>query len=892
MKKFLNTFLMISRALIILLAPGIIVVGQNVPSMPMPVDESRSAQTRWLNKKVLRSVVLDDMESTNNWVHLGAGEVSFTRERAIDGKQSARLISTTKPEKPNTKSGRPFGEAVLRRVVNNEDWTQYNRISVWVYPHLPGFNVISLLVKLNNNGSVKVPDQYNREGLNYVLLKPDRWNQVVFEIAHLSRDRVSAIDFVYRMQGNEPGATNVVCFDFDKLELQVVEPDHFEGWDVAKGRIAYSHSGYPAQGQKIAFTSDGSAKRFSVVNESRKVVLTKPVRTVGFGDSAIPASADPQKGSVKFQLMDFSELTKPGIYRIEYGDLKTAWFRIGDGVWLDSIWKTINFFYCERCGYAVHGIHGVCHSDWQAMRGDKTIVINGGWHDAGDLSQGLVNTSESVWSMFALAERLMENENTNNINSALARRVVEEAVWGLKWILKTRFPDGSRVTWATMDYWTDCVIGTADDTFGGVGESPFDIFLACSAEAIASRILRSVDAGLAQQSLSNAVADWRTALKRAQTPNLSVASAGALAGVELYKTTKEKNYLEKAIEFADVIIASQQREYTDWDIPLVGFFYTIPQKQAILHYSHRGHEQAPIVPLAELCKLLPQHTYWMKWYSTVVLHSEYLKRISKFTYPYLMLPASPYSIEESQDPRFKEQLKNGIRLSEKYYLRRFPVWFEFRGNSGTILSQAKAISTAGLLRRDEELIELAQRQLQWHLGMNPFCQSLMYGEGYDYAPQYTAMSGDMVGSLPVGIQTRENFDRPYWQPANCYNYKEVWVHPSGRWLAIMADIFGWQTQITLLKGKLDYEVSAVPTSSESVSITVIARGEGMHNFKIRTINLAVDNPEQTITLVNRIPKKIVWNAKVVSPKEPWVAVVIPDDNFDGRKEVIKRPFLK
>ena len=82
------------------------------------------------------------------------------------------------------------------------------------------------------------------------------------------------------------------------------------------------------------------------------------------------------------------------------------------------------------------------------------------------------------------------------------------------------------------------------------------------------------------------------------------------------------------------------------------------------------------------------------------------------------------------------------------------------------------------LRNRAELFELAQLQLQWVVGRNPFAQSTMYGKGYDYAPQYTAMSGDMVGSLPVGIQTKNYEDVPFWPVTNCWNYKEVWVHPS------------------------------------------------------------------------------------------------------------------
>jgi hypothetical protein len=35
-------------------------------------------------------------------------------------------------------------------------------------------------------------------------------------------------------------------------------------------------------------------------------------------------------------------------------------------------------------------------------------------------------------------------------------------------------------------------------------------------------------------------------------------------------------------------------------------------------------------------------------------------------------------------------------------------------------------------------------------------QSTMWGEGNVYAPQHTAMSGVIVGSLPVGIQSRND----------------------------------------------------------------------------------------------------------------------------------------
>ena len=95
---------------------------------------------------------------------------------------------------------------------------------------------------------------------------------------------------------------------------------------------------------------------------------------------------------------------------------------------------------------------------------------------------------------------------------------------------------------------------------------------------------------------------------------------------------------------------------------------------------------------------------------------------------------------------FRAQVLQGMPMGEGWYLRAFPVWFARRGNYGMLLSQAKALSAAARLRGDSRAIDLAQRQAQWIVGRNPFVQSTMYGEGYDWAQQYSVSSGDFVGS--------------------------------------------------------------------------------------------------------------------------------------------------
>ncbi len=748
----------------------------DIPEMPMPITKENSLVYTWLHKPVHESKLLNDMETLSSWKHLGSGEIEISEERVKSGNHSLKMTSKTFTVHPS-KNGRPPGTCSALFEVDQEDWSASNRLSFWVYPDWPGFRTISMLVKLKNEGTITIPDEYGRLGLNYFLLDNQRWNQIVWEIPHLSRDKVTGVEFVYRMQGNEPGATDTVHFYLDHLELQKVDADHYLGWNVAPGKIAYSHTGYPLASEKLALGGDLKAKEFTLhAVETDAVILRKPIQ-------------NKQTKIGEFQILEFSSIKKTGSYYLKAGDIKTEAFKIGKNIWDKTIWKTINCFYCLRCGMEIPGIHGTCHEDWLAEHDGKKITYNGGWHDAGDLSQGLRNTSEAAYAMFLLAEQLP------NAKHLLKERLLDEAKWGLDWILKNRLGDGFRCRWGTMDFWTDNIIGTVDDMITtSIANDPYDNFHASAAEAIAYRLLKNSNPYMANRSLQYAREDWRYAMKELvganrESPNrLNTIAIGAIASLELFRSTNENFYMEKAIELAEKIMACQQKSKPDWDIPLTGFFYQTPNKKRIQHYAHIGEIQSPIVTLVMLCELLPEHQRSHEWKHSVELYADYLKTISRFTAPYYMFPASIYNVNESNNEKFKEQVKNGIRLSEDHYLRRFPVWYAFRGNYGVLLSQTRALSAAARLLQDCDLWNLVHRQLECVVGLNPFCQSTMYGEGYNFAPQYTATSGDIVGGLPVGIQSSRNNDEPFWPADNCYNFKEIWVHPSSRWLAIMADI--------------------------------------------------------------------------------------------------------
>ncbi len=747
---------------------------QSIPEMPMEMPYENTLEYSWAQKEVMESKKLSDMETIGKWKHANYGSLSLSQEMSYDGQSSLLIASPTKGDEPTTGGkgltpGRPWGTASAIYEIDGEDWSEWNRISFWIYPDLPGFKIVSINMVFHNDGEEKVPGPYDRNGLNFQVLENQKWNQVHWEIAHLGRDKVTGVEIRYRLQGHEPGTSSTVKYYIDEMYLEKVKPDHFEGWEVSPDQIAYNHLGYSTGFEKVALASNLSSKTFTLLDvNSNKTILEKPIET-----------KNTHLGN--FQILDFSDVDSKGIYAIKAGNYQTKPFQINsfDELYRSTVIKTINHFYAQRCGFAVEGIHEVCHRDWMSTHNDKMLQINGGWHDAGDLSQGLVNTAEATYAMLTLSKDLQQSD------PELSDRLLEEAEWGLGWMLKTRFGDGFRSYWATMDFWTDGIIGTVDDVFSEANNNAHGNFISATTEATAALLFETSDPYLAQYSLQSAIEDWEFAFENENGMNIELAGAGLNASLALYDATTDNKYKTAAFSYADYIMNCQERNNLAEDVRFKGFFYKTPEKEEILHYYHRGHEQDAVVGLVKLAQLFPESS--LDWENALQLYSRYYKDITSYTAPYQMLPAGIYDVTKAKSGPDKNQVQNGIKLNDRYYLKRFPVWDSFRGNSGTILSQAKGLAKIAVYFNDQELFEIVNQQLNWHLGLNPFNQSLMYGEGHRYAGQYSVMSGNIVGGLPVGVQTHFDNDEPYWPAENVYNWKEIWVHPSTRWLMLMIE---------------------------------------------------------------------------------------------------------
>ena len=735
---------------------------------PMPMDTTNSIQYKWDNKEVLSSIQLDGMESLENWeLSFGrrenVGTISLSDEKVLEGKSSIKFVCPTKLPEPLGTGGRYWGRQNLTRRFDLEDFSEYNRIAINVYPEFKGFRKLYLTLILHNEGNV--PDRYGKEGWHTVMLKNNKWNKMVMEIPHLPHDKVTGITLSYGLQGNEPDAADTIVYYIDNLVFEKVEADYYEGWGTDQA-ISFSHSGYNSKEKKTAFTSVTGGDNFKIVNlATNETVLEKDIQKEA---SRIGT----------FTVFDFSEVKAPGTYKIVYGNVESKPFPINPDVWLPVIEKLANQFYLQRCGYEFPEIHLKCHQDWYTVYNGDTIIMAGGWHDAGDLSQSYWQTASATAAFFRMAGQYMKQ------NKRLSDRLIEEGKWGLEWLHKNRFDGLQVIGWTTMDSYTDGIIGTYDDKHVQPGgrTSTNDNYYSIIADVEASIALSKSDPELSAKCLEFANEYWNLLQEVRQPWNTERLSIALMAGTKLYGLTKSEEVKKVIIEHADSLMTFQQVEPMNWSIPLSGFFYATRRTDRFFGYNHSCPAASPILGLVELCKLFPNDDKYPDWYKSVELHANYLKTIAQLTAPYYMFPANIYKLTGKEDDA---QITLGIKLDEDHYLRMFPVWQAFRGNSSIILSPAQGLASANRLLKDPDMHKIALAQAEWMQGKNPFNQSLMYGEGYDFTPQYAVFTDDIVGGLPVGILTRDDLDIPYWKAAVLHNYKELWGQPAFRMMELL-----------------------------------------------------------------------------------------------------------
>lgn len=389
----------------------------------MKANPAHAGLTRWEKKEVLKSRVLPLAEDFGALRHTGPGTIHVDRKVTVSGKGSVRLDTPASLGKKNP-TNRNYATPEIIRPLDREDLREYNRFSVWVYVDAPGVYLTFAGFTLYNEGEKIMPTPGRFEGQHFETVYPNKWQHIIWEIPDLYRDCVTGFSVNIMLAGAPAGASEHMSLYIDDMRIEKVEAENSRGFDLRKDAMAYCHSGYKPGARKQALVQHVPERTFSLHDAATGQTV--------YQGKASPLNQD-KKQDKGFLVLDFSSFNTPGQYFLSIGDVQSKPFPIGNDAYLSTAWHTLNFFFSERCGFDQPGIHQECHQDVFAYHPDgRSMNIAGGWHDAADLTQGTGNTAESCIALLEMAGAVQGKD------SIFYERLLEEARWGVNWILRFR----------------------------------------------------------------------------------------------------------------------------------------------------------------------------------------------------------------------------------------------------------------------------------------------------------------------------------------------------------------------------------------------------------------------------------------------------------------------
>ncbi len=543
--------------------------------------------------------------------------------------------------------------------------------------------------------------------------------------------------------------------------------------------------GYMPQAGKTFVTKGKINGKYEVINlETQKAVYTGILQ--------------PNPGDFgEYSVGDFSALTQEGHYYVKSDTLRSYPFAISGSIYQSTMNLIVNYFSLQRCGSSTTGYLSPCHlDDGVRMDNGKHQDVTGGWHDASDLRKWF---SATIYGMIGLSKtyELQDEKNTNR------EKILDELMWGNQYFLKMQEPQGYVMNYVGGDVkkhsdsnrWTDneigaeggelmfvkpsagkssndmLVFGSKDDRV--IRTDPVDMigqYNFITSEAIMARITKSKNVNYSQKCLQAAIKcfDWCT--KTNKDTNTGIIGASIQASIEMYKTTKQDIYKNFAIEQASQL---KKLQANNQEGSVGGFFYTSSSDQE--PYKNISEGCLEFISLCDLIQTFPLHKDVSSW----------KEMIANYTSQYLLLMSQKNSFGIIPYGLYSKQDSGGNRKVGNYWYRYFmqPELSWWVGINANIASAGVGLIKAASILNDPKLKALAQKQLDWIIGVNPFNSSTIVTVGYNHPKHFGGSSfRPLTPVLPGAVLNGlggDNADQPvigngdwqiseYWTPMVAY----------------------------------------------------------------------------------------------------------------------------
>ena len=431
---------------------------------------------------------------------------------------------------------------------------------------------------------------------------------------------------------------------------------------------------------------------------------------------------------------DLNDLQTEGDYIAEthYGKdtISSVAFKIQDNLINQVTKPAYEFFYYQRCGMEIPGFHKACHTDDAVMLDGTHRNLAGGWHDAGDYNKYNGYTPESFYALALAHDRKRTSFEPFDRDGDGICDILDEAIWGAEYLRKC------------LDMDTGKLIGTISTGIRYWGK-PED-----ETDNIPSD-------------------DDRTVTERYGNPAFLVGGF-ALIGKYLnreYIKLAETLYRQNGGSIQDLIAlfqATENQVYLD----------VLQSRIREAIYSNDGG-MSQFRELAEFAIAFPS--------------GEFTDNIKK------LVPAKFDKITSICDDYFQiRQYKNSD--GKCYYFRNYDNvndWYV--GDSREMLDSAYE---ALLLEKlgEPKARQIAENQIHWILGRNPFNTSLMEGVGKNFVPnyhhRYNTLPGNPRGAVIGAVLNGITRAYPWLDlnpiPTADFQSNEPWLPHNNRMLFVLS----------------------------------------------------------------------------------------------------------
>ena len=412
----------------------------------------------------------------------------------------------------------------------------------------------------------------------------------------------------------------------------ILTPNAVKGW-IGAPRLQVSQVGYLPRQSKQAVAEldrrDTEHRSFTLwrISRDRKTAV---LRSEGFsrGDFL----------RYRYQCLDFTEVTEPGLYQVSYGSAVSSVFRIAPDVFDRGVWQPVleYFLPVQMCHMRVSEKyrvwHGRCHLDDARMAplgwnhfdgyrqgpdtlcrfrpGDCVPGLNcGGWHDAGDFDLRVESQSGEAYLLSLIYEafhlywdattidqqaKTVEIHHPDGKNDLL-EQIEHGALTVLGgWKALGRLYRGiiasnlrQYVMLGDAAVMTDSVPGDGDDRWVSTEDNPARELSTAAHLAAVSRTMADHNPALAAEALETARTLFETTCPGEETMSrISRVHAAA----ELYLSTGESVYAEAVLLNQDLIAAEPAR--LGWIAARVVHLlnnqnFTAALRESIRHYKQQ-----------------------------------------------------------------------------------------------------------------------------------------------------------------------------------------------------------------------------------------------------------------------------------------------------------------